>query len=815
MFRRGKFYKRLAIATLFTASAITQSLDAYAAPDSALDDIKTVNISAGKLGETISQLGELFDTDIAVSEDSIQGFQSPKIQGELNIENALREAISKTSLEFRITEDGAIIVFQPVNTNEEETSQNSTQIINKDIEILEVKGRRLIETGVGDNADFGILGQRQLVDTPFSISVFTEDLLENSTTLSLVESTRFDPGVEAGIPFNFVTIRGFDVRPETTLYDGQAGLQTFALTTPLALQRVEVFRGANTLVTGLTSSLGGIGGSVNYVPKRPEFDVKSITLGLVEDGYYIAGDFATRFGAEDAFGVRANLYRLDGNPSGRIFTEEKVESYNLYFDWKPNDDLYFSLDLSSQDNDLRGQLNAVFFALEDADGDIISIPRNPPEDIGLYPSYEPFAQSADRFLLKGRWQFADDWSIEIGYGEVDPDDDKLVLFGGEAFFIDSIGNAIFSPRLENFTREAESLQAVLRGRYFLGGIENNIQFGYSEVDFAGTTSESAFLNSISVNLFEGERVPLPPQAEIDDGLANLFRAGGGVESNKSIVAANESIVANDKLSVFAGFRYTEIVSNQDFPAFDFFLDVDQDEISPFGSLTYKVNEESSVYLTYTEALETGPSAPDFALNAQATLSPARAEQIELGFKRDFGNWLATAAIYEIDRPLAYVNESLIFEYNGRQINRGAELNIQGQMTENLRLVSGVSYLNAEIDDNGDPAVSGNEATGLPEFRFVTYIEYDMPAISGLTLTGNVRMQDGFFLDLQNFSNRKADGHTRLDLGVRYQFQLNRSNVTLIANILNVTDENYWTGDNFGSLYQGDPRSFRLAATIDF
>ena len=67
---------------------------------------------------------------------------------------------------------------------------------------------------------------------------------------------------------------------EAILYDGLPGLVKadgfFALAN---LQTVEVFRGANSTVSGAAAS-GGVGGACNLVPKRPgEAPVTDLTRG--------------------------------------------------------------------------------------------------------------------------------------------------------------------------------------------------------------------------------------------------------------------------------------------------------------------------------------------------------------------------------------------------------------------------------------------------------------------------------------------------------------------------------------------------------
>jgi iron complex outermembrane recepter protein len=83
------------------------------------------------------------------------------------------------------------------------------------------------------------------------------------------------------------------------------------------LERLEVFRGANTFLNGAAPGGSGIGGEFNLVPKRaPDVDVNRLTVGYENQTQgYAAGDLSRRFGEDRQFGVRVNAARRDGEDS--------------------------------------------------------------------------------------------------------------------------------------------------------------------------------------------------------------------------------------------------------------------------------------------------------------------------------------------------------------------------------------------------------------------------------------------------------------------------------------------------------------------
>jgi len=95
-------------------------------------------------------------------------------------------------------------------------------------------------------------------------------------------------------------------------------------------------------------------------------------------------------------------------------------------------------------------------------------------------------------------------------------------------------------------------------------------------------------------------------------------------------------------------------------------------------------------------------------------------------------------------------------------------------------------------------------------------EWDVPAIRGLTLIGRVLATGKQPVDAAN--TLEIDGWTRFDLGARYVALLGSRPLTLRAGVDNVANKRYWASafETFGtSLLQGQPRTFRFSASVDF
>src|SRR5690606_12681730 len=156
-----------------------------------------------------------------------------------------------------------------------------------------------------------------LIDTPKSVTVIPQGLIEATGATSLVDALRTVPGItfnagEGGIPAgDNLKIRGFDAGSDVFI-DGvrDAGTQTRDV---FALEQIEVVKGPGSAYSGRGSS----GGSVNLVTKKPlAEDLFVANVGAGTDRFGRATlDANYRIG--DSMGFRLNLLRQDADVPGR------------------------------------------------------------------------------------------------------------------------------------------------------------------------------------------------------------------------------------------------------------------------------------------------------------------------------------------------------------------------------------------------------------------------------------------------------------------------------------------------------------------
>ncbi|QGQ71871.1 TonB-dependent receptor domain-containing protein [Halomonas sp. PA16-9] len=179
---------------------------------------------------------------------------------------------------------------------------------------------------------------------------------------------------------------------------------------------------------------------------------------------------------------------------------------------------------------------------------------------------------------------------------------------------------------------------------------------------------------------------------------------------------------------------------------------------------FKTTENISLYANYVEALRDGGTVTDTtALNFGQHLGIAHAEQQEVGAKFDYGNLGGGISLFQIELPSAAVVDG-VGNLDNEQRNRGLELSLYGEPTTGVRLFSSATWIDAELTKTQD-GNEGNDATGVPEYRFVLGGEWDTPFIERLTATGRVLHTGSQYADVAN--DLQLDSWTRLDLGLRY------------------------------------------------
>ncbi|WP_226895345.1 TonB-dependent receptor [Luteolibacter marinus] len=656
----------------------------------------------------------------------------------------------------------------------------------------------------------GVLGALDYMETPFSLTSYTEELIENQQAQSVGDVLLNDPAVRVARGFgNFqqtYLVRGLPVYSDDMTYNGLHGLLPRQYLAAELVERVEVFRGASAFLNGAAPGGSSLGGTVNVLPKRAASDPRyEFTTGIQTGGQgYAALDLGQRF-FDGQLGVRVNGALRDGE------TAVDGESVGLGMlalglDWR-GDRFRLSADLGYQDLQRDATQPSITFAP--------GVPILPAPDASTSVA-QPWTYSDERDyfgVLRGEFDLNDCWTLWAAVGGREGDEDNSFA-NPTVIAADGTTSAY---RFDNVREDSIWTGEIgLRGDVTTGPLRHRptLSFTAYELESKNAYAFSDFAG-FPGNLYLPSPVA-PPAADFFTG-GNFANPLVTEETETSSFAAADIIsLFDDKLILMGGLRYQTIESR----SFDYNTGVqtagyDESEITPMGGILYRFTPQVAGYVNYIEGLTKGDIAPATSggvpvANAGQALAPYVTEQFEAGVKFDFDGVGATLGLFQSEKPVTGLNSAGYFDQLHDQRYRGIELSVFGEPAEGVRLLGGASFLDTER--------AGLDQIGSPHAQFNLGGEWDLPFLPCLTLDGRVLHTTSQYADAAN--TQKVPSWTRFDVGLRYTTELSSGQeLTFRARVENVTNDDYWASaggfPGAGYLTVGAPRTLVLSASYAF
>jgi iron complex outermembrane receptor protein len=659
----------------------------------------------------------------------------------------------------------------------------------------------------------GLLGNVDFMDTPFNTTNYTQALIQDQQARSVADVVQNDPSVRVARGFgNFqelYVIRGFAVNSDDLAYNGLYGLLPRQFVASELLERVEVFRGANSFINGAAPGGGGIGGSINLVPKRaPNTPLTQFTLGTETGGQvYAATDIARRFGPENRAGVRVNAVRRDGDTAvDRERRELSLLSIGLDYRGR---NYRLSADVGYQDHQLRGARPSVTVAPG------LPVPAAPDASSNFAQDWTRSAERDTFGTLRGEFDLGKDVLAWAAFGGRSGKESNLLA---APTVISADGGSIMT-RFDNVREDSVQTGEIgVRGSLHTGaightlsatvsGFEQESRNAYAFSDFAG----------FATNIYRPRQAPAPT--------ADFFTGGSLAAPRVTHKSILSSAALADTLSFSEGkVLLTVGVRNQRIKDFGYDYNTgaenaryDESALTPVAAIVYKPIKGVSLYANYIEALQQGPVASGINIdNVGQTFAPFTSRQKEVGVKYDAGKLGMSAALFTTSQPLAFVQDR-VFGVFGKQRNQGLELSVFGTPARGVRVLGGLTLIDAEQRRTPGGINDGKDAIGVPDTQLNLGAEWDVNAVPGLTLNARTLYTGGQFADSANL--QRLPSWTRLDLGASYATRIADRNVTLRARVDNVTDKSYWASaggfPGAGYLVLGSPRTLVVSGSVDF
>lgn len=764
---------------------------------------RSYQVPSGSLGAALTRFADQAGVSLSLDPALVSGRQSGGLSGSYRIDEGFLLLLQGSGLRLQPVGEGAFTLV-PAAEGANALEIAPTSIVGGQPQGND--GQPYAGGQVARKGSQGLLGSRDFMETPFSMTTYTSEVVKNQQARTLGDLISSDPSVRvtnpAGGRFEQFTIRGFSLFNSDVSYNGLYGiLPTYSIDMEMA-DRVDIIKGPSQLINGI-SPRGSVGGGINVVPKRAGDKPLTEFTGSFASGSQVGGavDIGRRFGEGDQFGVRFNGVKQSGDTEWDHQSVDR-EMAVLGLDFR-GERLRLSADVGHTERDTDAPQERVLVGANAKVPDADDVRRN-------YAQAWSKARTDDTFgALNAEYDISESL---LAYGAVGARKSNHDFLRHNVSIINDAGDFTVQPR--DFTRDenVRTAMAGLRKWFHTGPVshELNLAASYFYMDF---TNGGARYASAPSNLYDPVTTPTP-------GTPTRIDAEVYTENRFSGLALADTLgFFDDRLLLTLGARWQRVQVDDWSDGVKGDTAYDEEKLSPSGGVLLKVTDQLSLYANYMEGLSQGKIAPSTSINEDQIFPPFTSRQVEVGAKYDLGRVAFTASAFRIRQPAYETNPGTrVFGPNGKRDNRGIELSVFGEPLEGVRVLGGVMYIDSELTDTVGGAYDGNRAPATPEYNVNLGAEWDVPGVNGLTLTARGIHSSSQYLDQDN--SKQIDGWERFDLGARYAFKVDATEVTLRASVENVLDERYWASagasdDSEPGLTLSTPRTYLLSATLGF
>ncbi|MEI2266633.1 TonB-dependent receptor [Erwinia sp. CGal63] len=663
------------------------------------------------------------------------------------------------------------------------------------------------ETAAPDQqATLGNLGKQEIRNTPYSVQVVSPELMKHQQLKSITDIYRYMPSVQ-----------GDGARPQTRGMQGSVvqnsmidGLNVVSTTDYAAEQfdHIEVLNGLGGSLYGPANPAG----LFNFVAKRPtDIARHSLTFGAGTGlSHLVAGDFSGPLDSNDRLRYRANFLddEGDGFTSG---SKKRRQLVSLGLDATPTDSTVLESNFSYYHYYEKGLPGK--FAL----GNGLSFPAalNPKTaHLGQY-----YAGSDNHTLtasLHLKHDFDGNWQGELGVLRQIADRESTAVTNTFTDRAGSYKTTTSSSTASRFT--INSYMANLNGEVETGWLRHQISTGmrgfvwknYNPLHGGTSTLGSASLDD--------------PQSFAEPDYPDFTHRYHSATATQQAFLLSDTLTFSPQWSLLLAGSESFLTSANYAKTGSRSSHSSDSGFSGSASLMYKPVDPLTLYVTWADSLQQGDTAPAGSNNAGSILSPYRSKQVEVGSKLAIDKLLLTAALFQIDRPFAYTATSGDYAVDGNQRNRGLELMANGDVTGNLHLYGGMTWLDPRLRDTASAATSDKQIVGLPRYTASLFAAYDLPFLSGTDIHGGMRYVGRRSTD--NANDSWVGSYATFDIGSSYKTRLFNTDTTFRLDMTNLTNRHYWSnivpgglngysGAGYASAQLGEPRRVQVSMQLNF
>jgi iron complex outermembrane receptor protein len=642
-----------------------------------------------------------------------------------------------------------------------------------------------------------------IMEVPSTVNVVTREVLELQAAGGLYDAVRNTAGVtrqqNGGETWDQLVIRGIAVENRTNYrLNGSLPIMNFGQVPMEDKERVEVLKGATALYYGFTSPAG----VVNFVTKRAgATPVTTVGMTVDQNGTAVAtADVARRFGEQQQVGVRINAaggtlgsYLDDVGNGNRRFVSAAL-------DWRVNARLRLAADL---EYDKRRVTEQVGITLPTAVNGVITLPATVDPKRLVGPDWAKFETETKNALLRADYALSDNWALTVEGGHSETARDRaLPIFRFTNNAAIATGAGRITGNLQHSVLDSTMLRAELAGTVTTGPVKHDVTFGVNRTDKGQDPIYQATFTIPSQNLYNPT-----PVTNYTVSAYSTTPTTAGLETRDSGAYAIDRMTFSPHWQAVAGVRSVKYKSDQGTNHYDV------SKTTPMAALIYKYTDDLSFYVSGSQGLEEGETAPTGTANANQRLAPGVSRQKELGARWRMpgaGGTLVQASLFEINRPGYYTNAANIYSADGEQHFRGLELSTQGKLTPQLSWQTSAQFIDPEFRDIG-AAYNGKLPENAAKRTASAFLSYELDAVPGLSFNGGAYYTGS--RPVNDLNQAFLGGATLFSVGGRYVTTVMGKRTSVQLNVENAGGKEYWAGAGT-RLSSGAPRLIKLGVKVD-
>ncbi|MEJ0018965.1 MAG: TonB-dependent siderophore receptor [Acetobacteraceae bacterium] len=574
-----------------------------------------------------------------------------------------------------------------------------------------------------------------LLDTPQSISVIPQQLMEDQGTTTVRDALRNVPGIslaagEGGAQGDSLTLRGFSARNDFFL-DGMRDFGSY-YRDPFNLNNIEVLKGPASIMFGR----GSTGGVVNQVSKQPQMAPIMAGTGTVgtDRTFRFTTDINQPLTNIDNAAFRLNLM---GNLNG-ISARDGAEyrrfgiAPSVTFGLGTDTRLTFSYFHQQEDNTPDYGLPWLFanpapvnrqnfYGFQNDDFLRTQV------DIGTIRLEHDFNENVS---FRNQFRYAN-------YQRAGRITEPQVAYAGinqntplNRITVNRNLISVFST--ESFMQN----QSDVTVRFNTGPLKHTVVAG---IELGRETSDPTRVSYTGVPT---TNLLFPNLNQPFTFTSNRISTQVTTTSNSYSAYFVDTIELDEHWDLIAGFRWDTFYTRYK-QAIPPVVNLSRTDDMPSwrAAIVYKPIQTGSIYFAYGTSFN--PSAESLSLAANtASLAPEKNETFEIGTKWlvNDGRLTLNGSIFQITKLNARVPDPFNSAFNvlgGNQRVRGFEFGVAGNLTEAWEVYAGYAYLNSVVLESTLPATVGQPLGNTPKHTLSVWSTYELPW-HGIEIGGGVQ-----------------------------------------------------------------------------